>query len=88
MEENYLQNDLMDKDKYGDWCVPPESLELIRSKDPARMTDGEVLSSAFYYQLLGIMKKFAKITNAYADIPHYDDLAIRIRLRIVTPIIL
>jgi alpha-L-rhamnosidase len=79
MEENYLQNDLMDKDKYGDWCVPPESLELIRSKDPARLTDGQLLSSAFYYQLLTIMKKFAKIANADADIVHYDDLTTRIK---------
>ncbi|MCI9843723.1 glycoside hydrolase family 78 protein [Flavobacterium pectinovorum] len=79
MEENYLQNDLMDKDKYGDWCVPPESLELIRSKDPTRLTDGQLLSSAFYYQLLGIMKKFAKIANAESDIAHYDDLTTRIK---------
>jgi alpha-L-rhamnosidase len=79
MEENYLKDDLMDKDKYGDWCVPPESLELIRSKDPARLTDGQLLSSAFYYQLLTIMKKFAKIANADADIAHYDDLTTRIK---------
>lgn len=79
MEENYLQNDLMNKDKYGDWCVPPESLELIRSKDPARLTDGELISSAFYYQLLGIMKKFAKIAKADADIAHYGDLETRIK---------
>ncbi len=79
MEENYLQNDLMNKDKYGDWCVPPESLELIRSKDPARLTDGQLLSSAFYYQLLNIMKKFAKIAKADADIAHYDDLTTRIK---------
>jgi alpha-L-rhamnosidase len=79
MEENYLQNDLMDKDKYGDWCVPPESLELIRSKDPARLTDGQLLSSAFYYQLLNIMKKFAKIANAESDITYYDDLTARIK---------
>lgn len=78
MEENYLQNDLMNKDKYGDWCVPPESLELIRSKDPARLTDGQLLSTAFYYQLLETMKKFAKIANANTDIAHYDDLAVRI----------
>ncbi|MGO4771144.1 glycoside hydrolase family 78 protein [Flavobacterium sp. W22_SRS_FK3] len=79
MEENYLKDNLMDKDKYGDWCVPPESLELIRSKDPARLTDGQLLSSAFYYKLLNIMKKFAKIANADADIAHYDDLTVRIK---------
>ncbi|BDU26696.1 glycoside hydrolase family 78 protein [Flavobacterium sp. GSB-24] len=79
MEENYLVDDIMTKDKYGDWCVPPESLELIRSKDPARLTDGELISSAFFYQLLNTMKKFAVITNAEKDIAHYEDLASRIK---------
>ncbi|MHC0446948.1 family 78 glycoside hydrolase catalytic domain [Flavobacterium sp. 3-218] len=79
MEENYLVDDIMTKDKYGDWCVPPESLELIRSKDPMRLTDGELISSAFYYQLLNIMKKFAVIANAENDIKHYDELALRIK---------
>ncbi|WP_238320844.1 glycoside hydrolase family 78 protein [Neotamlana nanhaiensis] len=80
MEDNYLKNDLMTKDKYGDWCVPPESLEIIRSKDPARLTDGEVLSSAFYYHLLQLMKKFAKISNTKAsDIEYYDALANRVK---------
>jgi alpha-L-rhamnosidase len=80
MEANYLEDDLMTKDKYGDWCVPPESLELIRAKDPTLLTDGEVLSSAFYYNLLGIMKKFATVIDANkADIQHYDELAARIK---------
>jgi alpha-L-rhamnosidase len=80
MERNYLVNDLMTKDKYGDWCVPPESLEIIRAKDPALLTDGEVLSSAFYYHLLQIMKKFAGIIEAdKADVIYYNDLAERIK---------
>ena len=80
MEANYLKHDLMTKDKYGDWCVPPESLEIIRSQDPSRLTDGEVLSSAFYYHLLQIMKKFANIIDANkADIAHYDELSERIK---------
>lgn len=80
MEQNYLKNDLMTKDKYGDWCVPPESLEIIRSQDPTRLTDGEVLSSAFYYHLLQIMKKFAEISRQnQADITHYNELSQRIK---------
>lgn len=80
MEHQYLKNDLMTKDKYGDWCVPPESLEIIRSKDPSRLTDGEVLSSAFYYHLLQLMKKFAKIADASPkDIIYYNDLAERVK---------
>ncbi|MEL0456061.1 glycoside hydrolase family 78 protein [Flavobacteriaceae bacterium SZ-1-7] len=80
MESQYLKNDLMTQDKYGDWCVPPESLEIIRSKDPMRLTDGEVLSSSFYYHLLQLMKKFAKIIDADAsDVADYDELSERIK---------
>ena len=80
MEENYLENDLMNKDKYGDWCVPPESLELIHSKDPARNTDGELIASAYYYHLLQIMKNFATITAAgNQDVVYYEKLAERIK---------
>ena len=80
MEANYLKNDLIAKDKYGDWCVPPESLEIIRSQDPTRLTDGEVLSSTFYYHLLQTMKKFATIMGADKnDIVHFDDLSKRIK---------
>ena len=80
MEHNYLKNDLMTKDKYGDWCVPPESLEIIRSQDPTRLTDGEVLSSAFYYHLLQLMNKFAILIDAEAsDIAHFNSLGERIK---------
>ncbi|PWB26228.1 glycoside hydrolase family 78 protein [Flavobacterium sp. HTF] len=80
MEKNYLVKDLMTKDKYGDWCVPPESLELIHSKDSARTTNGELIASAFYYHLLQKMKKFAVISNAEkGDVQYYEDLSQRIK---------
>jgi alpha-L-rhamnosidase len=81
MESNYLANDLITKDTYGDWCVPPESLELIHSKDPARTTNGELIASAYYYRLLQIMKKFAGIANQpESDALYYENLAQRIKL--------
>ncbi|TDW47892.1 alpha-L-rhamnosidase [Flavobacterium sp. 270] len=80
MEKNYLVKDLMTKDKYGDWCVPPESLELIHSKDSARTTNGELIASAFYYHLLQKMKKFATINNSgKEDIQYYDTLSQKIK---------
>lgn len=80
MEENYMENDLIAKDKYGDWCVPPESLELIHSLDPSRKTDGELISSAFYYYLLQKMKNFAEVIHADAnDIQYYDLLSQKIK---------
>lgn len=37
IREYYMTKDyIITKDKYGDWCVPPESLEMIHSQDPAR----------------------------------------------------
>jgi len=56
MQEKYLVNGLITKDKYGDWCVPPESLELIHAKDPALQTDGILLASATYVRLLELMQ--------------------------------
>ncbi|RXG32191.1 alpha-L-rhamnosidase [Leeuwenhoekiella marinoflava] len=80
MESNYLKNDLIAKDKYGDWCVPPESLEIIRSQDPSRLTDGEVLSSAFYYHLLKLMEKFSGVIDANPeDITYYQNLSERVK---------
>ena len=46
----YVKNDTIALDKYGDWCVPPESPELIHSKDPNRKTDGELLATTYYYR--------------------------------------
>lgn len=76
MEANYLKEGLMTRDKYGDWCVPPESKELIHSRDPLRKTDGVLLASAYYIHLLKLMTKFAGIVNAdQKDIRHYEELA-------------
>ncbi|MDR0384634.1 MAG: glycoside hydrolase family 78 protein [Prevotellaceae bacterium] len=63
MEEKYLEDSIMTKDTYGDWCMPPESPEMIHSKDPARKTDGAVLATAFYYRMLCFLHKFALILS-------------------------
>ncbi|MCJ8210012.1 glycoside hydrolase family 78 protein [Mucilaginibacter sp. RS28] len=74
MRAKYLKNDLMTKDKYGDWCVPPESPELIHSKDPARNTDGTLIATAYYYHLLSLMKGFAILLNKPTDAAAFDGL--------------
>lgn len=79
MKDKYMKNYIVTKDKYGDWCVPPERLDLIRSSDSMRTTDGELLSTASYYHLLGVMKKFAVISGHNEDVKGYDDLAENIR---------
>ena len=63
MSEKYERDGLMTKDKYGDWCVPPESPLLIHSRDSTRITNGELIATAYYYHLLGIMTGFAKMLH-------------------------
>ena len=35
MKYQYGKDGLMPRDKYGDWCVPPEDIKLIHSRDPS-----------------------------------------------------
>ncbi|WP_295119462.1 family 78 glycoside hydrolase catalytic domain [uncultured Chitinophaga sp.] len=74
MKDKYLKNGIMTKDKYGDWCVPPEDLKMIRSSDSTRTTNGALIASATYYNLLGLMEKFAAISGNNADIADYREL--------------
>lgn len=52
---------LIKADKYGDWCVTPESLEQIHSQDPSRVTDGILIGSCYMYKLLKVMIEFDDI---------------------------
>jgi len=56
---------LVKADKYGDWCVTPESLELIHSKDESRVTDGTLIGSCYMYKLLEVMMSFDDIMLTY-----------------------
>jgi alpha-L-rhamnosidase len=71
----YLKDDLMPRDVYGDWCVPPESPELINSNDPDRKTDGTVLGTTYYYHLLRLMARFATLLGKEGDVMEFDRLA-------------
>ena len=51
IKERYWKDGLVTKDKYGDWCVPPEDIKMIHSQDPARQTDGTLISTAYYYYI-------------------------------------
>lgn len=74
IQNKHMTSYIVTTDTFGDWCMPPESLEMIHSQDPARKTSGELLSTAFYYRLTQLMQKFAKITGHTEDIQYYHDL--------------
>lgn len=79
MQEVAMQDHIIVKDTYGDWCMPPELQELIHSKDPARKTDGAILSTTVYYDLLNKMIRFARLCGQDADISGYESLAAKMK---------
>ena len=79
MTETAMQDYILMKDTYGDWCMPPESPELIISRDPSRNTDGRVLSTTMFYSILQLMQQFAIINGAPDEAKEYADLAAKIK---------
>ena len=56
--EEYSQDGIIHCGKYADWCVPPESLELIHSQDPARKTDVSLISTAYIIRTMQLMEQW------------------------------
>lgn len=77
--QKYLKDNILTKDKYGDWCVPPESLEMIRSRDSLRNTDGALIATAYYYYLLNRVANFAFSLGDENDYRRFQSLAIQIK---------
>ena len=72
--DTYSDNYIITKDKYGDWCVPPERLDLIHSKDPSRQTDGSLISTAYMIRCLQLAEKFARLQNLDAEAESWKTL--------------
>jgi alpha-L-rhamnosidase len=79
MANHQMQDYILVKDTYGDWCMPPESPELIHSQDPSRRTNGQVLSTTVFYSILQLMQKFALMNGLPSDADEYAALAARIK---------
>ena len=67
MKGKYMTNYIVTRDKYGDWCMPPESPTLIHAKDPSRLTDGKLIATAYYHKMLSYLQRFAGLLNKKED---------------------
>jgi alpha-L-rhamnosidase len=63
---------------YGDWCMPPESPEVIHSTEPGRQTDRALLATAYFHGLCRKMSDFASILGKNDDAVAYATLAARV----------
>jgi alpha-L-rhamnosidase len=79
MQSKYMVNDIVTKDKYGDWCVPPESLELIHARDTTLITNGQLIATAYYYKLLQYMQQFAHMGQKEEDVKVFSALAEKVK---------
>ncbi|MEY4387315.1 MAG: hypothetical protein RLY20_2598 [Verrucomicrobiota bacterium] len=71
----YFKDGIIAKDNYGDWCVPPEDLRLIHSKDPARQTDRALLATSYFYYDLKLMQRYATLLGKADDATHFAQWA-------------
>lgn len=62
-----LQNGITSADAYGDWCVPPESLQAIHSGDPKRRTAGPLVATSYHVHNLRLMARYATILGKADD---------------------
>jgi alpha-L-rhamnosidase len=67
-------DNIISKDSYGDWCVPPEEATLIHSKDPARQTDKALLATSYFYYDLCLMEKYANELGKSDDAARWEKL--------------
>ena len=71
MKQNYMVDGIMTRDCYGDWCMPPESPELVHSQDPSRITRAAAISTPFYCYLADKMAQFADLLGLPDDAAYY-----------------
>lgn len=79
VEQNLMQDYLVTGNLYGDWCMPPESKELINSQDPTRITEGPVLSTTVYYDCLRMLTEMGEALGLHADADYYTRLRLNIK---------
>ena len=73
MKKYYLKDGILIRDTYGDWCVPPESPELIHSRDTNRITWPACLSTPYYVEYCGIMGGFATNLHREDDVKYFKN---------------
>jgi len=75
----FISDDIIDRDNYGDWCVPPEDPSLIHSLDPGRKTAKAVLATTYYCNNLRLMAGYAALLEKPDDAKQFNAAADRMR---------
>ncbi len=71
MTSNYLEDGILNRDTYGDWCVPPNDPNVIHTKDPNKITEKAYLGTTFFYYEHLLMTHYAKLLGKAEDAKHF-----------------
>jgi alpha-L-rhamnosidase len=74
MVQTYMVDDIMPRDNYGDWCVPPIDPKVIHTKNPDRLTDGDYIGTAYFCHMLELMEGFAALLGKADDESYFNEL--------------
>jgi len=79
----FMENDLMPRNTYGDWCFPPRlksEMTVINSTDPKLTTGGNMMSAALFYHDLQLMARSARLLGKTADAERFESLTGKIKV--------
>ena len=79
MKDRYMKDYILTKDSYGDWCMPPVTIEAGRGKSADKKYPSELISTAYYYHFMQLMIQFAKATDNNADVAAFEALGQKIK---------
>ncbi|SDM33268.1 alpha-L-rhamnosidase [Catalinimonas alkaloidigena] len=80
MQERYMTEAfIVTKDSYGDWCVPPVSIEAGRGKSADQKHPSALISTAYYYHFMQLMTDFAHLLGEEKDAAAFQALGGQIK---------
>ena len=80
MQDMYMdKNYILTKDSYGDWCLPPTTIEEGRGKSADVKYPSKLISTAYHYYYLNLMQQLAKIAGEENDVKEFSALAIKVK---------
>lgn len=79
MQDRYMKDYILNKDSYGDWCMPPVTIEAGRGKSADKKYPSELISTAYYYHFMELMMQFSKVTGNDSDYAAFETLAGQIK---------
>lgn len=75
MRDRYMKDYILTKDSYGDWCMPPITIEAGRGKSADQKYPSALISTAYYYHFMELMMAFSKVSGHDSDYKEFETMS-------------